>query len=148
MDGAPAARCLRGQRLVLLARQVGGGRGERNRRAARQPDEAAGSAAATALRLARLRRMPSVELARQQWAEGYRRLEQTRPHSPERYRHLRQQVEILTSALAQRVGRVFTLQELAEQYGAADRWAQEVVAEQGAPVPDTSTAADAAFYLY
>ena len=91
----------------------------------------------------------SVELARQQWAEGHRRL--VRTAEPRLHERLLHQVDIVTAELRARVGKTFTLAELADAYSGSDRWAQAAVEEQ-AESPDwvatASTAADAAFHLY
>jgi len=91
----------------------------------------------------------SVELARQHWAEGHRRL--VRTSEPALHARLLRQVEAVTQQLRARVGKTFTLEELAEAYGGADRWAYEAVeddAESAGWVSSASTAADAAFHLY
>jgi hypothetical protein len=92
----------------------------------------------------------SVELARQHWAEGHRRLVRTK--EPGRHARLLRQVEMVTEELRARVGKTFTLAELADAYGGADRWAYEAVEEDEGESPDwvssASTAADAAFHLY
>lgn len=91
----------------------------------------------------------SVELVRQHWAEGHRRLEQTR--EPQLHARLLRQVEIVTDELRARVGKTFTIAELAEIYGGADRWARAAVeehAEEGEWLASAGTAADAAFYFY
>jgi hypothetical protein len=91
-----------------------------------------------------------VELARQHWAEGHRRLARTM--EPELHARLLRQVELVTRELRARVGKTFTLAELAEAYGGADRWAYEAVEDETGDGPDwvssASTAADAAFHLY
>lgn len=93
----------------------------------------------------------SVELARQHWAEGYRRLLQARESEPRLNTRLLEQVEIVTQELRRRLGGSFTLAELAAAYAGADDWTREVVEEQS-PAPgwgaSASTAADAAFHLY
>jgi hypothetical protein len=90
----------------------------------------------------------SVELARQQWAEGHRRFVGTQEPAHTR---LLEQVEVVTEELRARIGKTFTLAELAEAYGGADGWAYAAV-EEHAESPDwlssASTAADAAFHLY
>ena len=53
-----------------------------------------------------------LELARQQWQDGIRRVESTRADRG-RYADRMAQVDILVNALRQRVGQVFTLEELA-----------------------------------
>ena len=93
----------------------------------------------------------SVELARQHWSDGYRRLQQMKEPEPTLYARLLEQVEIVTVELRRRIGKSFTLAELADVYGRADRWAYEAVADQrsgGDWMSSASTAADAAFHLY
>ena len=91
-----------------------------------------------------------MELARQQWEEGYRRLEAEAADARGPAQLLRQ-VEVLTRELRRRVGSGFTLADLAEHYHGADRWATEVV-QECAPsrgwARSVATAADAAFHLY
>ena len=88
--------------------------------------------------------------AREQWADGARRLEEAAA-DPVRYERLLAQVEAVTEELRRRVGRMFTLGELAEAYAEADVWSREIVAER-APVPgwprDVAIAQDAAFHAY
>ncbi len=92
----------------------------------------------------------SVESARHEWEHGYRRLEATRGDADD-YARLLIQVETITDELRRRLGAVFTLAELVETYGGAERWVRDVVSER-APVknwPRTlATAEDAAFHLY
>ena len=91
-----------------------------------------------------------VELARQQWEEGYRRLA-AETGDPRGHARLLAQVEILTEELRRRVGATYTLAELADHYPGCDRWALEAVAEHaggGAWATSVSTAADTAFHLY
>ncbi len=87
----------------------------------------------------------SVDIARQQWEEGHRRLQ------AEATERLHEQVEAVTDELRRRIGQTFTLEELADEYGHAERWAAEAV-EERAPSPGwTGTvglATDAAFHLY
>ena len=92
----------------------------------------------------------SVELARQHWAEGHRRL--VRATEPGLHARLLDQVEVVTAELRARVGKPFTLEELADAYNnGADSWAYAAV-EEHAESPDwlssASTAADAAFHIY
>jgi hypothetical protein len=94
-----------------------------------------------------------VELARQHWAEGYRRLSDTRRAEPELHARLLDQVDVVTEELRRRIGKAFTLDELASIYAHADRWAAEAIAARrenggGAWVATASTATDAAFHLY
>jgi hypothetical protein len=92
----------------------------------------------------------NVELVRQEWEEGYRRLRglAQRPDDEDR---LHAQVEILLEQLRRRVGSTFSMQELADAYGAADRWAHDALAEGAAFTGWAATAAaalDASFHLY
>ena len=91
-----------------------------------------------------------MEIARQQWAEGHRRLSAKRG-DPELYRLLLDQVEAIMDELRRRIGANYSLADLADGYRDADRWTRDAVAE-GAPGmqwgPEVTAAADAAFYLY
>ncbi len=91
-----------------------------------------------------------VELARQQWQEGYRRLqEEARAEGAEET--LREPVEAVTEELRRRLGGPFTLAELARLYEGSERWTRQAIAERcpgSAWVPWAASAADAAFYLY
>src|SRR5262249_60759112 len=90
----------------------------------------------------------SIDLVRQHWAEGFRRLESEKGDR-KRYAALRDLVEAVTAELRRRVGGTYTLAELADQYRHADRWTAEVVEEHEAGrLGATATAADAAFHLY
>jgi hypothetical protein len=91
-----------------------------------------------------------AELVRQEWADGYRRLEAERDNRG-RYRTLHAQVEAVTEQLRRRVGSVFTLAELAAEYRRSESWAREAIAELPPPAqwpPGVSLATDAAFHLY
>lgn len=91
-----------------------------------------------------------VEIARQEWAEGERRLEAARA-DPARYRVLQAQADAVTAELRRRVGAVFTLADLAAEYGRSEAWVREAIAElpRAAQSPATVvTAADAAFHRY
>jgi hypothetical protein len=91
-----------------------------------------------------------VELAREQWRDGHRRLEDTKSDR-RRYAALLRQVDALVAGLRGRVGQTFTLAELARAYDGADDWAQELLADADpeAPPPlEAGTAADAAFHVY
>ncbi len=91
-----------------------------------------------------------MELARQQWQDGNRRVEAARADHG-RYVKLTGQVETIVASLRSRVGQVFTLAELAEAYGGADAWTADVLeaAEpDGVPANEPGTVADAAFHLY
>lgn len=85
-----------------------------------------------------------IDLARHQWRDGIRRVESSRDDRMS-------QVDILVNALRQRVGQVFTLDELADAYDGADDWARTVLDDadpEAPPVAEAGTVADAAFHLY
>jgi hypothetical protein len=92
----------------------------------------------------------SVESARQEWDEGYRRL-QAESHDRARYRALMDQVDAIRDELRRRVGQTFTLDELARAYAGADSWVRERIAEES-PRPGwvgtLSLVEAAAFHLY
>ena len=91
-----------------------------------------------------------VELARQQWRDGNRRVEQTRDDR-RRYATLVENVELLVDQLRKRVGQNFTLSELAAAYEGADDWARTILddADPEGPGPsEPGTVADAAFHVY
>jgi len=91
-----------------------------------------------------------VDLARQQWQDGNRRVEQARGDRP-RYQHLTGQVDVVVAGLRKRVGQVFTLRELADAYDGADEWARELLDDadpEAPPAAEAGTVADAAFHAY
>jgi hypothetical protein len=91
-----------------------------------------------------------IELARQQWQDGSRRIERARS-DPARYGRLHGQVEVVTAELRRRIGQTFTLAELTEAYAGADDWARLVLEDaepEGTAPPDAATLTDAAFHLY
>jgi hypothetical protein len=93
---------------------------------------------------------PSVELTRQHWEEGYRRLEQQRDDKL-LHRRLHGYVEAVTDELRRRVGSTFELRELDDCYRGAERWASEAIearTEEAGWSRWVSTAVDAAFHLY
>jgi len=93
----------------------------------------------------------SVELARQHWADGHRRLARTKDPEPLLHSRMLEQVDVVTAELRARVGRTFTLGELAAAYRTADVWARQAVeerAENPGWLSSAATATDAAFYLY
>jgi hypothetical protein len=92
----------------------------------------------------------AAEVARQEWTEGYRRLESERENLA-RHRLLLAQVDAITDELRRRIGSVFTLDELAAVYRGADRWVADTLAElppEARYPAGVSLATDAAFYLY
>jgi len=92
----------------------------------------------------------SVDIARQEWAEGERRFESFRD-DPRRYDRLLELLELIIDELRKRVGQTYTLRELTAAYGDAERWAREVLEERvespGWP-RDLTTALAAAFHAY
>lgn len=91
-----------------------------------------------------------LELARQQWDDGNRRIEATRS-DPARYRQLTSLVDVIVAGLRKRVGQTFTLAELAGAYDGADDWARTLLDDadpEAPPTPAAGTLADAAFHVY
>lgn len=89
-------------------------------------------------------------IAREEWAEGYRRMQAERER-PQLYGQLHAQVRVLTEELSRRVGNHYTLSQLAAAYPHADDWGREAVGDRAAMPgwPRTlSTAIAAAFHLY
>jgi hypothetical protein len=70
--------------------------------------------------------MSQVEVTRQEWEEGSRRLEAERD-DPTRYRQLVELLELLLDELRKRIGQTYTLRELVAAYGDSERWAREVL---------------------
>jgi len=70
-----------------------------------------------------------VEVARQEWEEGSRRLEGAREDDP-RYRQLVELLELVLDELRKQVGQTYTLGELVAAYGEAERWAREVLEDR------------------
>jgi hypothetical protein len=111
--------------------------------------------AAVLLGVARERRLTSavvtadLESARLEWERAYRDLAET-AHDPAFEDRVQRQLDAVSAELRRRVGGTYTLRELAEEYAAADRWAREVLAEQGTPGwPRTMAVVEgAAFHLY
>jgi hypothetical protein len=96
-------------------------------------------------------RMPAVvDIARQEWLESHRRLEEE-TRDPRRRAALLSQVEVLMDELRRRVGQWFTLEELAGAYAGAESWSRDVISER-APTkgwPRTLAVVEgAAFHLY
>ena len=73
--------------------------------------------------------MSQVEVARQEWEEGSRRLEAAR-EDRRRYRQLLEFLELLLDELRKRIGQTYTLEELVAGYGESERWAREVLEER------------------
>jgi hypothetical protein len=91
-----------------------------------------------------------LELARQHWQDGNRRVERARDDD-RRYARLVEGVELVVAGLRKRVGQTFTLADLAVAYDGADDWARELLDESdpdGPPPTEPGTVADAAFHAY
>jgi hypothetical protein len=107
-------------------------------------------AAGRLLHVSMIRHLMDVELARQQWEDGRRRLAGELPDSIDAHR-LAAQVDLIVAELRRRLGQVFTLEQLAAAYDGAGEWARELLFDarpDGAPPPDTATVTDAAFQQY
>ena len=87
-------------------------------------------------------RMPA-ESTRQEWEEGYRRIQATRGDRP-RHRALMADVDAVRDELRRRVGQTFTVDQLAGVYMDADSWMRDVV---GNP-HDLALVGGAAFHLH
>jgi hypothetical protein len=70
-----------------------------------------------------------IEVTRQEWEEGSRRLEAAREDG-RRYRELLGLLELLLDELRKRIGQTYTLGELLAAYRESDRWAREVLEER------------------
>jgi hypothetical protein len=70
-----------------------------------------------------------VEVARQEWEEGSRRLEAARDDG-RRYRQLLELLDLVLDELRKRMGQTYTLAELVSAYGESERWAREVLEER------------------
>ena len=73
--------------------------------------------------------MSRVEVARQEWEEGSRRLEAAHEDA-RRYGQLLELLELVLDELRKRVGQTYTLAELVAAYAESERWAREVLAER------------------
>ncbi|HJQ75566.1 MAG TPA: hypothetical protein VJ814_11795 [Gaiellaceae bacterium] len=78
--------------------------------------------------------MSQVDVARQEWAAGTRRLEEARGEGA-RYRQLLGLLDLTLDELRKRIGQTYTLRELVAAYGESERWAREVL-EERAPESD------------
>lgn len=86
--------------------------------------------------------MPA-ESARQEWEDGYRRIQATRDDR-RRYRALMADVDAVRDELRRRIGQTFALAELASAYLDADQWMREVASQPR----DLHLVGAAAFHLY
>ena len=97
-----------------------------------------------------IRPLMDVELARQQWEDGRRRVARAAPGSPAG-RRFAGEIELIVAELRRRVGQTFTLEQLAAAYDGAGEWATDVLYDartEDAPTPDTAAVTDAAFQQY
>ena len=92
---------------------------------------------------------PDVEIARLEWEHAYRDLADV-ARDPARDARVQAQLDAVTTELRRRVGGTYTLRELASEYAVADRWARDVLSEQGVPGwPGTLALVEgAAFHIY
>jgi hypothetical protein len=72
-----------------------------------------------------------IEVARQEWEDGSRRLEAARGDGP-RYRQLLDLLELVLGELRKRIGQTYTIAELVAEYGQAERWAHEALEQRAA----------------
>lgn len=70
--------------------------------------------------------MTSLTAVRHEWAEGSRRLEESRDDRG-RYRQLLELLDILLDELRKRVGQTYSLADLAAAYGHSEHWAREAL---------------------
>jgi hypothetical protein len=71
-----------------------------------------------------------VDSARIEWETAYRDFAEA-ARDPALDEPVRAQLAAVTTELRRRLGGSFTLRELAEEYVRADRWARDVLSEQG-----------------
>ncbi len=94
--------------------------------------------------------MSQIEVMRQEWEEGTRRLEAARDDA-RRYRQLLELLDLVLAELRKQIGQRYTLRELVDAYGESERWAREVL-EERAPSPgwprDLTTVLAATFDAY
>ena len=90
----------------------------------------------------------ATESAKQEWEQAYRAFVDVK--EPALETRLGGQIEAILGELRRRVGGMFTLTQLADEYGRADVWARHVLAEQDArDWPRTQSLVEgAAFHLY
>jgi hypothetical protein len=91
-----------------------------------------------------------IDIARREWEDGHAALEAARDDRA-RYERLLALVDVVGAELRRRVGQTFTLAELAREYGNADRWALEAVADAEPPrgwPREVALVTGAAFHAY
>ncbi|MEI7759785.1 MAG: hypothetical protein WCJ67_03340 [Thermoleophilia bacterium] len=91
-----------------------------------------------------------LDLVRNDWEAGYRRLERA-SRDETRAQQFGAQTEIILAELRRRVGSTFSLETLAAAYAGADAWVRQAIEEQ-APTPEWARTIvmveDAAFHIY
>jgi hypothetical protein len=95
--------------------------------------------------------MSQVEVARQEWEEGSRRLEAAHHEDGPRYHQLLELLELVLDELRKRIGQTYTLAELVAVYAESERWGREVLEERAAAPAwprDLSVVLAAAFDAY
>lgn len=94
--------------------------------------------------------MTATATVRQEWADGYRALQES-ASDPRRHDQLVAQVEAVTDELRRRVGGAYTTAELVAAYRNAEDWARATVPDR-APAPGwprtLSLVVAAAFHQY
>lgn len=90
-----------------------------------------------------------VQSARLEWEDAHRRLSEA-ADDDKALEAIALQLDAVTAELRRRVGGVFTLRELADEYARAEVWAREALAELGVAgwVRTLSVVDGAAFHLY
>ncbi len=91
-----------------------------------------------------------LDTARLEWSQAHEQLEAA-ADDRRRYRALLDQIEVVLEELTRRLGQTFTLEQLADGYDDAERWAREAVQDR-APGPgwprDLTLVLGAAFYRF
>lgn len=90
-----------------------------------------------------------VQSARLEWEDAHRRLAEA-AGDEKAVEAVRLQLDAVTAELRRRVGGVFTLRELADEYARAEVWVREALAELGIAgwARTLSLVEGAAFHLY
>ena len=94
--------------------------------------------------------MSAIEVAKQEWEEGARRLEAAR-EDRRRYGQLLELLELVLDELRKRIGQTYSLAELVAAYGESERWAREVLEERASTAAwprDLTVVLAAAFDAY
>jgi hypothetical protein len=92
----------------------------------------------------------SLESARRDWEDGYRRFELACRDHVQSVR-LHDQLDVVSAELRRRLGGTFTLRQLADAYAGADGWVRHAIEEQAATpgwARSVALVGDAAFHVY